>query len=106
MILRTTVLLLTVLSVTTYPLPEIHAQKKPGKLQIFILAGQSNMEGKGSAETMSRQLADPQKKGRFQHLKNGDQWAERDDVWIDYLGNRGQRHGLSLIHISEPTRPY
>ncbi|MDG2013832.1 MAG: sialate O-acetylesterase [Pirellulaceae bacterium] len=93
MITRITVLLLAALSMTTYTIPEAQAQKKPGKLQIFILAGQSNMEGKGSAETMNRQIADPQKRMRFQHLKNGDQWVERDDVWIDYLGNRGQRYG-------------
>ena len=56
------------------------AQEKPGKLKIFILAGQSNMEGKGSVETMNRQLNDPDKRARFAHLKDGDQWIERDDV--------------------------
>lgn len=71
--------------------------EKPGKLKIFILAGQSNMEGKGSIETMNRQLADPQKKSRFEHLKDGDQWVEREDVWIDYLGNRGRRHGRLTV---------
>ena len=73
------------------------AQKPAGKLKIFILAGQSNMEGKGSVETMDFQLQDPAKKSRFAHLKNADGWVERDDVWIDYLGNNGQRHGKLTV---------
>ncbi len=73
------------------------AQDAPKKLKVFILAGQSNMEGKGSVETMDFQLQDPKKKSRFAHLKKGDSWVERDDVWIDYLGNNGQRHGKLTV---------
>ena len=73
------------------------AQQQAGKLKIFILAGQSNMEGKGSVETMDFQLQDPAKKSRFAHLKNADGWVERNDVWIDYLGNNGQRHGKLTV---------
>lgn len=69
----------------------------PGKLKIFILAGQSNMEGKGSVETMNRQLANPEKKDRFAHLQDGDGWVEREDVWIHYLGGRGVRTGKLTV---------
>ncbi len=80
------------------------AQDAPKKLKIFILAGQSNMEGKGSVLTMNHQLNHPEKKSRFEHLKQNDQWVEREDVWIDYLGNRGQRHGKLTVGygISQP----
>ncbi len=68
------------------------AQEKP-KLKVFILAGQSNMEGKGSIVTMQHQLKVPEKRDRFERYMNGDAFAERDDVWIDYLGGRGRRSG-------------
>lgn len=63
-------------------------------VKVFILAGQSNMEGKGSVLTTERQLADEQKRSRFAHLVDEQgQWKERDDVWISYLGAHGRRHG-------------
>ena len=62
-------------------------------IKVFILAGQSNMEGKGSVLTTEHQLADPAKSERFSHLKHDGNWVERDDVFIDYLGNNGQRFG-------------
>jgi len=75
------------------------AADKP--LKVFILAGQSNMEGqgfikadpnrnagKGSLEHLTR---DPATADRFRHLlaKNGE-WAIRDDVWIHYLDRMGK----------------
>ena len=68
-------------------------QSAPRKVQVFILAGQSNMVGKGSVYTMQQQLMDPAKKSRFEHLQEGDQWAQRDDVSIHYLGGQGRRSG-------------
>ena len=49
------------------------------KVKVFILAGQSNMQGKGSASHL-QELAksDP---ARYGYTVKGDQWAERDDVW-------------------------
>ena len=77
-------------------------QQKP--LQVFILAGQSNMQGVG------RVAADPNRNGgqgsleylvknpasaaRFKHTIDKDgNWLVRDDVWIWYLGRKG---GLSV----------
>jgi len=73
-------------------------KKKPVK--VFILAGQSNMEGHGivKAETKRNEgkgsleylTKDPVTRDRFKHLlgKNG-KWVVRDDVWIHYLERKG-----------------
>lgn len=65
--------------------------KKP--IKVFILAGQSNMEGKGSVHVLNHQLTVPEKADRFARYKSEENFVEREDVWIDYLGGRGQRHG-------------
>jgi hypothetical protein len=71
-----------------------------GPLKVFILAGQSNMEGqgmialdpkrndgKGSLEYL---VKNPATAERFKHLKDSDgKWAVRNDVWIWYLGRKG-----------------
>ena len=76
----------------------LHAQTdEPKKLKIFILAGQSNMEGKGSVYTMTHQLTVPEKKDRFDELQKDGQWVERDDVFIHYLGGRGRKTGKLTI---------
>jgi len=68
-----------------------------GPLKVFVLAGQSNMEGagtialdpkrndgKGSLEYL---VKDPATAKRFKHLMDSDgKWAVRNDVWIWYLG--------------------
>ena len=78
---------------------------KPGSankpIKVFILAGQSNMEGqgfikadpkrnegKGSLEHLTK---DPATAAMFKHLlaKDG-KWAVRDDVWIHYLDRKGK----------------
>ncbi len=74
------------------------AGKSP--LKVFILAGQSNMqgqgiirmdprrnEGKGSLEYL---VKNPNTADRYSHLvdEQGD-WVVRDDVWIWYLGRKG-----------------
>ncbi len=75
------------------------AADKPVK--VFVLAGQSNMEGqgfiqadpkrnegKGSLEHLAKDKATAAK---FKHLlgKSGE-WAVRDDVWIHYLDRKGK----------------
>lgn len=75
----------------------LFAQNDSSKLKVFILAGQSNMEGKGSVYTMSQQLADPAKKSRFEHLQKDGKWVERDDVHIHYLGGRGRKTGKLTV---------
>ncbi|MCF7954626.1 MAG: hypothetical protein K9M75_02375 [Phycisphaerae bacterium] len=57
-------------------------------LKVFILAGQSNMQGQGNMSPVTTQgtleyivANEPEK---FGHLKDGENWAVRDDVWIYY----------------------
>lgn len=86
----TSTFLLMCFFVTTNTVAQENVSKP---VKVFILAGQSNMEGKGSVVTTEHQLADPEKADRFSHLKKNGKWIERDDVFIDYLGNAGQRFG-------------
>ncbi len=65
-------------------------------VQVFILAGQSNMEGQAVVDlegkdyndgkgTLATLLKDPAKRPMLQHLKNADgTWVVRDDVWCRY----------------------
>ena len=70
-------------------------------VKIYIMAGQSNMQGKGPVEGEAgnslRHLVRNDAKKEYQFLvgKNGE-WAERDDVWIHYdlYPFQGLRHGL------------
>lgn len=80
------------------------AQDEAKPIKVFILAGQSNMEGKGSVHTLNHQLTVPEKSDRFAQYKSGDQFTKRDDVLIDYLGGRGQRYGKLTVGygISQP----
>lgn len=58
-------------------------------IPVYILAGQSNMEGKARVEVMERQLEDEATAKRYAHLRDGDEWLVRDDVVIDFLNRRG-----------------
>ena len=60
-----------------------------GKVRVYVLAGQSNMEGKAQLPLLEHLAAQPSTAGRFAHLRDGDGWRVRDDVWIDFLGRRG-----------------
>ena len=64
------------------------AEKKPVK--VFILAGQSNMEGKGKIKPLlDHQIKAPETKDFFAHFHKDGEYVERDDVWINYLDRRG-----------------
>ena len=74
------------------------------KLKIFILAGQSNMEGKGSVQVMRHQLTVPEKKDRFARYDLYGKWIKRSDVMIHYLGAAGRRTGKLTVGygVSKP----
>ena len=74
------------------------AAEKPVK--VFILAGQSNMEGAGQIKADPKRnsgrgsleylVKDPATANRFAMLVNSaGQWRTRDDVWISYLDRKG-----------------
>lgn len=60
---------------------------QPAPLQVYILAGQSNMEGKGWASHIENQKDDPALAEDFSGLKRDGKWVVRDDVWIAYPTN-------------------
>lgn len=73
-----------------------------GPLKIFILAGDSNCEGKAATKLLDYLIDDPATAATYKHLKTVDgKWAERDDVWIRYLDRHGK---LSVGYGSAPTQ--
>lgn len=91
---------LTSAAVLLLPLAPLRADEKPKPVKVFVLAGQSNMQGSGFVK------ADPKRNGgmgslehlvtnkatadKYKHLRGkGDTWAVRDDVWIHYLDRKG-----------------
>ena len=65
-------------------------------LRVFILAGQSNMEGKAKMSLLEYQATAPATKQLFAHLRSTDasnessSWIERDDVSIKFLDRHGK----------------
>lgn len=58
-------------------------------VRVFILAGQSNMEGKAPNGLLEFQATDPGTRELFAHLRRGDKWIVRDDVFIKFLERKG-----------------
>lgn len=68
----------------------ISTQFLPAKtVRAFILAGQSNMEGKARNTLLDFQATDEKTKEHYAHLRKGDKWIVRDDVFIKFLGRKG-----------------
>ncbi|GAB4144628.1 MAG: sialate O-acetylesterase [Planctomycetaceae bacterium] len=62
-------------------------------VKVFILAGQSNMEGKASNKLLEHQATDPKTAKLFTPYRKDGKWIVRDDVFIKYLNRHG---GLTL----------
>src|SRR5437588_8131893 len=82
-------------------IPVSRAAAPPKPVKVFILAGQSNMEGQAVADlegkdyndgkgTLKALLNDPAKRHLVKHLQNDKgQWTVRDDVWVRYQPENG-----------------
>ncbi len=70
-----------------------HASTNGGKadqpVKVFILAGQSNMEGKAPNALLEHQATDAKTSGLFSHLRKEGKWIVRDDVFIKFLDRKG-----------------
>jgi len=90
------------ISMTLIPLAAMAEQPGKGPLKVFILAGQSNMEGQGAIKanaknrnegkgTLNYLVKDPATAARFKHTVDKDgKWIVLDDVWIWYLDRKGE----------------
>lgn len=67
----------------------LHAADATKAVKVFILAGQSNMEGKAPNALLDHQATNASTKALFAHLRQGDQWLVRDDVFIKFLERKG-----------------
>lgn len=79
------------------PAPMAIAAERPVK--VFILAGQSNMEGKGQMKLAESQVKDPRFSNFYDHLRGDGKWIVRDDVWIKFL----DRHGKLTVGYGSPN---
>ncbi|HUT09803.1 MAG TPA: sialate O-acetylesterase [Thermoguttaceae bacterium] len=98
---RQTLFVALVVSITTFlATAAVRAADEAKPVKVFILAGQSNMEGQGTIAldpkrnegkgSLEYLVKDPATADRFKHLKDSDgNWAVRNDVWIWYLGRKG-----------------
>jgi hypothetical protein len=81
--------------------PDARAADPPKPVKVFILAGQSNMEGQAVVDldgkdyndgkgTLNALFKDPVKARLVRCLKNDKgEWAVRDDVWVRYQREEG-----------------
>ena len=79
-----------------------------GPLQVYILAGQSNMEGHAKIETFDYIGDDPQTKPLLDKMMVEGRPKVCDSVWISYLTGRGENNGegfgrLTAGYGSRPT---
>lgn len=59
-------------------------------VKVFVLAGQSNMEGKAQIPLLQHQIQAPETKDQFAHLHKDGKFIERDDVLIKFLDRKGK----------------
>jgi alpha-galactosidase len=67
----------------------LRAADQTRPVKVFILAGQSNMEGKAKLSLLDYQAEQPATRDLFKHLRKDGRWIERDDVWIKFLDRKG-----------------
>ena len=68
----------------------VRADGKPKPIKVFILAGQSNMEGKAKITLLDFQATQPATRQLYAHLRKDGEWVKRDDVWIKFLNRKGK----------------
>jgi alpha-galactosidase len=85
--MRLSTLFLIVCLLPGIPVQAVEPQKP---VKVFILAGQSNMEGKAKLSLLDYQAKQPATSDLFKHLRKDDKWIVRDDVWIKFLERKGK----------------
>jgi hypothetical protein len=62
----------------------------PKPVKVFILAGQSNMEGKAKVSLLDYQAEQPETRDIYKDLRKDGKWIERSSVWIKFLDRKGR----------------
>ncbi len=94
--------------VAAIPMSSHADAKKP--VQVFLLAGQSNMEGQGVVDLdhpkyynsgrgiLKNVMKNPAMADRYKHLKDKDgNWTSREDVWVRFKTKHGLKKGPLTI---------
>ncbi|HTU22064.1 MAG TPA: sialate O-acetylesterase [Gemmataceae bacterium] len=68
----------------------VRADSTPKPVKVFILAGQSNMEGKAKVSLLDYQATQPATRQLYAPLRKDGKWIEREDVWIKFLNRKGK----------------
>lgn len=68
----------------------VKAAERKKTVRVFVLAGQSNMEGKAKMSLLEYQIAQPATRPLFAHFQKDGKWIERDDAWIKFLDRKGK----------------
>ena len=84
---------ITLFAISLAPVAKAWSADSADAVKVFVLAGQSNMEGKAKNTLLEHQATDPKTKELFAHLRKGDEWIVRDDVFIKFLERKG---GLTI----------
>ena len=82
--------LLIAVSAGLFLTPALPAAEAGKPVKVFVLAGQSNMEGKAKLSLLEYQAAQPGTRYLFQAWRRDGKWIERDDVWIKFLDRKGR----------------
>ncbi|MFQ6131165.1 MAG: sialate O-acetylesterase [Armatimonadota bacterium] len=78
-----------------------------GPWRVFVLSGQSNMQGKGAIEHLEQLLADENTAGPYRHLKADGKWTEREDVLIRYVdGGKVDKKGRLSVGYASPDNRF
>jgi alpha-galactosidase len=67
-------------------------------VKVFILAGQSNMEGKAKLSLLDVQVNAPETRDIFAHLRTQGHYIVCDHVWINFLDG----HGMLTVGYGSP----
>lgn len=88
----------------------LSAQDNPPIVRVFVLAGQSNMQGQAVVDMDHPEHYNGGKgnlndvmiksKGRFDHLKSTDGWSDREDVKVRYQTEKQLKRGNLSIGFS------
>jgi hypothetical protein len=62
----------------------------PRPVKVFILAGQSNMEGKAKLSLLDYQVQQPATRELLAAYQTDGRWTEREDVWIKFFNRKGK----------------